>query len=62
MHERIELPDPVTPVGLRLHATLLTDKLTIPLNPLSAVTAMVAVAVPPVDVTEGGALKVKSTT
>jgi hypothetical protein len=63
MQESVALPDPVTLFGLRLHAALLTDKLTIPLNPLSAVTAIVEVAVPPVDVTEDGlALTAKSTT
>jgi hypothetical protein len=63
VQDRIELPDPVTLVGLSVHAALLTDRLTIPLKPLSAVTAMVDVAVPPVDVTEDGlALREKSTT
>jgi len=48
MHERVDVPEPVTLIGVRLQvrpvAGLMLDaKLTIPLKPLSAVTVMVEV-------------------
>ncbi len=43
----MELPEPVSPVGTRLHAVLLEDRLTKPVNPFRAVTVMVEVAAVP---------------
>jgi len=48
MHERVDVPEPVTLIGVRLQvrpvAGLMLDaKLTIPLKPLSAVRVMVEV-------------------
>jgi hypothetical protein len=43
VHERVEVPEPVTLVGLRVHAALLAVRLTTPANPLTAVTVIVEV-------------------
>ena len=48
MHDRVEVPEPVTLVGVRVHvrpvAGLIVDvRLTIPVNPWSAVTVIVEV-------------------
>ena len=48
----VELPEPVTLVGLRVHAVLLLARLTTPVNPPTAVTVMVEdAAVPALTVT-----------
>ncbi len=47
MQDSVELPEPVSPVGTRLHAVLLEDRLTKPVNPFRAVTVMVEVAAVP---------------
>jgi hypothetical protein len=44
VHESVEVPEPVTLVGERVHEVLLVVRLTIPANPLTA--AMVIVEVP----------------
>jgi hypothetical protein len=44
VHDRVELPDPVTLVGETVQEVLLVVRLTTPVNPLSAV--MVIVEVP----------------
>ncbi len=44
VHERVELPEPVTLVGLRLQKVLLVVRLTIPVKPLTAVITMLEVA------------------
>ena len=44
VHERVELPEPVTPVGDRVQLVLLLDRLTTLGKWLSAVTVMVEVA------------------
>ncbi len=63
MQERVAFPDPATLVGVKLHAALLSDNPTAPVKPLRAVTVIVEVAAPPVEVTEVGlALTAKSTT
>ena len=63
VQDSVALPEPLTLFGLMLQAALLTDRLTVPAKPFSAVTAIVDVAVPPVEVTdEGFALRAKSTT
>jgi len=41
VHERIELPEPVTLVGDRLHEVLLVVRPTTPVNPLTADTVIV---------------------
>ena len=43
MHDRVELPDVVTLVGASVHAVLLLDRLTVPVNPLSGVIVIVEV-------------------
>jgi len=43
----VELPEPVTLVGVRVHAVLLLARLTTPANPLRAVTAIVELAAVP---------------
>jgi hypothetical protein len=63
VQDNVALPEPLTVFGFMLHAALLTARLTLPLKPFSAVTAIVDVAVPPVEVTDDGfALRAKSTT
>ncbi len=63
MQERVAFPDPVTLVGVTVHAELSSARPTTPLKPLKAVTVIVEVVVPPLDVTEVGlALIAKSTT
>ena len=63
VQERVAFPDPVTLVGVTVHAALLSDKPTTPVKPLRAVTVIVDVAAPPLEVTEVGlALMAKSTT
>ncbi len=55
LHERLELPDPVRLEGVRVHAVLFDDKLTIPANPFRPVTTMVEVPTEPaLTVTEAG--------
>lgn len=44
VHERVELPDPVTLVGERLHAVLLVASATRPTKPLTAATLTVEFA------------------
>jgi len=62
VHERVELPDPVTLVGETLHDVLLVAKLTTPANPFRPVTVMVDVAAVPgvKDTVDGLAVMVKS--
>jgi len=64
VHDRVELPDPVTLVGETVHEVLLVVRLTTPANPFTAVTVMVDVAaVPGVNETAVGlAVMVKSWT
>ena len=64
VQESVELPEPVTLVGLRVHAVLLLARLTIPANPFNPVTVIVEVAaVPALTVTLVGlAAMVKSCT
>lgn len=47
VHESVEVPDAVMVVGVRVHAALLADRLTTPVNPLIAVTVMVEVPAAP---------------
>lgn len=47
VQESVELPEPVTLVGVRVHAVLLLARLTTPANPLRAVTAIVELAAVP---------------
>ena len=47
VQERVELPEPVTLVGLSVQAVLLLARLTIPANPFSPVTVIVEVAAVP---------------
>ena len=47
VHDNVEVPDPVTLVGLSVHALLLADTLTVPPNPLRDVTAIVEVPAEP---------------
>ena len=47
VHERVELPDPVTLVGDRLHEVLLVVRATTPANPFRPVMAIVEVAALP---------------
>ena len=44
VHESVELPEPVTLVGDRVHDVLLVVRLTTPLKPWRAVTVIVEVA------------------
>ena len=62
VHESAELPEPVTLVGVMLHAVLSTVRLTMPVKPFTAVTVMFDVpAVPTLAVTLVGlAATVKS--
>jgi len=67
LQDRVEIPDPVTLVGVRVHARVLAGlmlevRLTTPLKPWRAVTVTVEVpAVPAMTVTEVGlAVIVKS--
>ena len=56
VHERVELPEPVTLVGAREHDVLLVVRATTPANPLRPVTVMVEVpAEPALTVTLAGA-------
>ena len=61
-HDNVALPEPVTVVGVMLHAMLSAVRLTTPVKPLTAVTVMVEVpAVPTLAVTLVGlAATVKS--
>ena len=43
LQDSVELPEPVTLVGLRVHAVLLLDRLTTPVNPPTEATVMAAV-------------------
>jgi len=43
VHERVEVPEPVTLVGVSVQAALLAVRLTTPANPLTAVTVIVEV-------------------
>ena len=43
VHDRVELPDPVTLVGETLHDVLLVARLTTPAKPLTADTVMLDV-------------------
>jgi hypothetical protein len=47
VHDRVEEPEPVTPVGETVHEVLLVARLTTPANPLSAVTVIVDVPAEP---------------
>ena len=47
MHERVELPEPVTLVGDKVHDVLLVVRLTTPANPLRAVIVIVEVPAEP---------------
>jgi hypothetical protein len=52
VQERVEVPEPVTPVGVKEHVSpvaglVLLDRLTVLLNPLTAVTVIVEVPVWP---------------
>ncbi len=62
MHDRVELPEPVTLAGVTLHALLSAVRLTTPLKPLTAVTVMVEVPDTPVLIVRlvGLAVTVKS--
>ena len=64
VHERVEVPEPVTLVGLTVQDVLLVARLTTPANPFRPVTVMVDVAaVPGVKGTvDGLAVMVKSWT
>jgi hypothetical protein len=64
LQESVEGPDPLTLVGLRVHAVLLVAKLTKPLKPCRGVTVIVEVpALPALTTTDVGlAVKVKSCT
>ena len=58
VHESVELPEPVTLVGDRVHDVLLVVRLTTPLKPWTAVTVIVEVAGPPVTPETGFGLAV----
>ena len=64
VHDRVELPEPVTLVGDTLHEVLLVVKATTPAKPFNPVIVMVEVpALPALTVTEvGAAAMVKSWT
>lgn len=64
VHDRVDVPEPVTLVGDTVHEVLLVARLTTPANPSRAVTVIVEVpAVPVVALTVVGlALIVKSCT
>jgi hypothetical protein len=47
LQERLALPDPVTVEGVRVHAGLFDDKLTIEANPFRPVTVIVEVPTEP---------------
>jgi hypothetical protein len=47
VHDSVAVPEPVTLVGVTLHAVLSAERFTRPLNPLEAVTVMVAVPAEP---------------
>jgi len=48
VHDRVEVPEPVTVVGLSEHAVLPAERLTTPVNPLRAPTVIVEVPATPV--------------
>ena len=55
VHDRVEVPEPVTLVGLTEQDVLLVARLTTPVNPFTAVTVIVEVAgVPALTVTDVG--------
>jgi len=62
VHDRVAVPEPVTLVGVTLHAALSAARFTTLLNPLVAVTVMVAVPAEPVLIVRlvGLAVTVKS--
>jgi hypothetical protein len=62
LQESVEDPDPLTLVGVRVHAVLLVAKLTTPLKPCRGVTVIAEVpSVPALTTTDVGlAVKVKS--
>ena len=64
MHDRFELPEPVTVVGETLHEVLLVARLTTPAKPFRPLTVAVEVPAEPArTVTDGGlAVTVKSWT
>ena len=64
VHDRVAVPDPVTLLGVTVHATLFAARVTTPLNPCTAATVIVEVPATPVfTVTEVGlAAIVKSCT
>jgi hypothetical protein len=43
VHDSVELPDPVTLVGVNVHDVLLEARLTVPVNPCNAVIVTVLV-------------------
>jgi len=47
VQDRVELPEPLRPVGTSVHAVLLEDRLTKPVKPFRAVTVMLEVAAVP---------------
>jgi len=47
VHESVELPEPVRLVGTSVHAVMLADRLTRPVNPFRAVTVTVEAAAVP---------------
>jgi hypothetical protein len=47
VHDSVELPEPVTLVGVMLHAVLSAARLTTPVKPFTAVTVMVEVPAEP---------------
>ena len=47
VHDRVELPEPVTLLGATLHEVLLVTRLTTPEKPFRAVTVMLEVPVEP---------------
>ena len=47
VHESVAVPDPVTLVGVTVHAVLFAESATMPLKPLTPATVMVDVAAAP---------------
>ena len=47
LHESVELPEPVTLVGVRVHEVLLLARLTVPVNPPTGLMVIVEVAAVP---------------
>ena len=62
VHDSVALPEPGMLAGVTLHAALSAERFTTPLNPLVAVTVMVAVPAEPVLIVRlvGLAVTVKS--